>query len=172
MWILRKRNWQTRPRVAELQDRNSWNTNGKWSTWGPAFCRALYLEISSEYLLNFCNCALASVSPQGLLVWPCDDVHIFALADLARLINLLYLPSGQCMQVQGQRCVQNTQKNYVITEKFRFFNSQTSHFALQCVERSWQTADYRAEKKGWYVVAWYFFLALLCFSAWPCLAVA
>ena len=51
------------------------------------------------------------------------------------------------MQVQGQRCVQNTQKNYVITEKFRFFNSQTSHFALQCVERSWQTADYRAEKK-------------------------
>ena len=31
---------------------------------------------------------------------------------------------------------------------------------------------YRAEKKGWYVVARYFFLALLSFSAWPCLAVA
>ena len=31
---------------------------------------------------------------------------------------------------------------------------------------------YRAEKKGWYVVTRYFFLALLNFSAWPCLAVA
>ena len=31
---------------------------------------------------------------------------------------------------------------------------------------------YRAEKNGWYVVARYFFLALLSFSAWPCLAVA
>ena len=31
---------------------------------------------------------------------------------------------------------------------------------------------YRAEKKGWYVVARYFFLFLLSFSAWPCLAVA
>ena len=33
-------------------------------------------------------------------------------------------------------------------------------------------AKYRAEKKGWYVVARYFFLPLLSFSAWPCLAVA
>ena len=31
---------------------------------------------------------------------------------------------------------------------------------------------YRAEKKGWYVVARYFFLALLSFSAWPCLGPA
>ena len=29
---------------------------------------------------------------------------------------------------------------------------------------------YRAEKKGWYMVARYFFLVLLSFSAWPCLA--
>ena len=32
--------------------------------------------------------------------------------------------------------------------------------------------QYRADKKGWYVVARYFILALLSFSAWPCLAVA
>ena len=31
---------------------------------------------------------------------------------------------------------------------------------------------YIAEKNGLYVVARYFFLALLNFSAWPCLAVA
>ena len=31
---------------------------------------------------------------------------------------------------------------------------------------------YKAEKKSWYVVARFFFLALLSFSAWPCLAVA
>ena len=31
---------------------------------------------------------------------------------------------------------------------------------------------YRAEKKGWYVVARYFFLALLSFSAWLCLGPA
>ena len=31
---------------------------------------------------------------------------------------------------------------------------------------------YRAEKKSWYVVARNFFLPLLNFSAWPCLAVA
>ena len=31
---------------------------------------------------------------------------------------------------------------------------------------------YRAEKKSWYVVARNFFLLLLNFSAWPCLAVA
>ena len=30
---------------------------------------------------------------------------------------------------------------------------------------------YRAEKKRWYVVARYFFLALRSFSVWPCLAV-
>ena len=33
-------------------------------------------------------------------------------------------------------------------------------------------AEYRAEKKGWYMVARYLFLALLSFSTWPCLAVA
>ena len=31
---------------------------------------------------------------------------------------------------------------------------------------------YRAEKKSWYMVARYFFLALLSFSVWPCPAVA
>ena len=31
---------------------------------------------------------------------------------------------------------------------------------------------YRAEKKSWYVVARNFFLLLLNFSAWPCLAAA
>ena len=45
-------------------------------------------------------------------------------------------------------------------------------------ERSWRarargtTYRDRAEKKGWYVVARYCFLALLSFSAWPGLAVA
>ena len=34
------------------------------------------------------------------------------------------------------------------------------------------TTMYRDEKNGWYMVARYFFLALLSFSAWPCLAVA
>ena len=38
--------------------------------------------------------------------------------------------------------------------------------------RSGCIREYRAEKKGWYVVARYCFLALLSFSAWPGLAVA
>ena len=52
----------------------------------------------------------------------------------------------------------------------RFDSNHTEGRSYLISVFSWNL--YRAEKKGWYVVARYFFLALLSFSAWPCLAVA
>ena len=52
-------------------------------------------------------------------------------------------------------------------------SDQIWHINISCCKKSKHLGVmYRAEKKGWYVVARYFFLALLSFSAWPCLAVA